>query len=128
MARVKLEQAVVASASNSAGGTTRGTIDVRERDGGILTVKFTNGSTGPTIACEARIMIAHTTGDTPEAGAAGSDWKTVVVFTGALGNNVIFERAYEFPPAVKHLQVEFTGNTGQAVTVEAIASTINYSG
>ena len=127
MARTKYVQSIVASASNAADATTRGTIDVRERDGGIITLKITNGATGPTVACSAKVMIAHDTGATPTAGAAGSDWKTIETFNGVTTNSAVTEKVFPFPPSVMHVQVEFTGNTGQAVTVEAIASTINYS-
>ena len=127
MARVKYEQSIVASVSNAADATTRGAIDVRERDGGLITIKMTNGATGPTVPCQARVMVAHTTGVTPATGAAGADWKTVEVFLGLTANSAVVERKYDFGPAVKHVQVEFTGNTVQAVTVEALASTFNYS-
>jgi hypothetical protein len=127
MARTKYVQSIVASASNAADATTRGTIDVRERDGGILTLRMTNGATGPTVPCTARVMIAHNTGATPTAAAPGTDWKTVETFTGAVTANAVVPRVFTFPPAVMHIQVEFAGNTAQAVTVEAIASTIDYS-
>ena len=39
---------VAASTSNSAGGTTRGTLDLRTAQGGLLTMKIANGGTGPT--------------------------------------------------------------------------------
>ena len=128
MARAKYEQSIVASVSNAADATTRGAIDVRERDGGLITIKMTNGATGPTVPCQARIMVAHTTGTTPATAAAGADWKTLEVFVGSSANSSVVERSYQFGPAVKHVQVEFTANTVQAVTVEAIASTVNYSG
>jgi hypothetical protein len=127
MARAKYEQSIVASVSNAADATTRGAIDVRERDGGLITIKMTNGATGPTVPCRARIMVAHTTGATPATAAAGADWKTVEIMIGATTNNAVIERKYDFGPAVKHVQVEFTANTVQAVTVEAIASTFSYS-
>ena len=127
MARAKYEQSIVASVSNAADATTRGAIDVRERDGGLVTIKMTNGATGPTVPCQARIMVAHTTGATPATAAAGADWKTVEVFFGSTANSAIIERRFDFGPSVKHVQVEFTANTVEAVTVEAIASTINYS-
>ena len=127
MARAKYVQSVVASASNAADATTRGAIDLRSRDGGILTLRITNGATGPTVACEARVMIAHDTGATPATGAEGADWKRVHSVLGSTSNSVITRSTYEFGPGVQHLQVEFAGNTGQAVTVEAIASTVDYS-
>jgi hypothetical protein len=127
MARMKYEQVIVASVSNADGATTRGAIDLRERDGGIVTVKMQAGVSGLSTVCEARIMVAHTTGATPATGAAGAVWKTVGIMAGSTQPSIVIERMYEIPPAVKHLQIEFTGNTGESATVEAIASTVNYS-
>lgn len=127
MARAKTVQSVVASVSNAAAATTRGAIDVRERDGGAVTIKMTNGATAPTLPCEARVMVAHDTGTTPATGAAGATWKTVATYYGSIANSGVVEEVFYFGPAPMHVQVEFTGNTVQAVTVEAIASTVNYS-
>jgi len=127
MARMKYEQVVVASVSNADGATTRGAIDLRERDGGIVTIKMQAAAGGTSTPCEARIMVAHTTGTTPATDAAGAVWKTVGIMAGSTQPSLDIERMYEIPPAAKHLQVEFTGNTGDATTVEAIASTVNYS-
>lgn len=127
MARAKYEQVIVPSQSNAAAGTVRGAIDVRNRDGGIVTMKITNGATGPTAQCEGRVMIAHTELGTPATGAAGAVWKTIWRFGGGITANAVTEQSYEFGPGVKHIQIEFTGNTGQAVTVEAIGSTVDYS-
>jgi len=50
MALTKTPATIIAAAtSNTVGSTTRGTIDLRSMYGGILTVKITNGATGPTI-------------------------------------------------------------------------------
>ena len=127
MARAKYEQVIVPSQSVAAAGVVRGAIDVRNRDGGIVTIKITNGATGPTLQCEGRVMIAHTELGTPATDAAGAVWKTLWRFGGGITANGVTEQSYEFGPGVKHIQVEFTGNTGQAVTVEAIASTVDYS-
>lgn len=127
MARAKTVQSIVASASNAAAATTRGAIDVVARDGGIITLKITNGATGPTVPCSAKVMIAHDTGTTPTTAAAGAVWKTAATYVGSVTANVIREFTFEFGPAPMHIQVEFTGNTVQPVTVEAIASTFNYS-
>lgn len=122
MALAKAKSTIVASASNGAGSTTRGTLDVDAKYGGIVTMKITNGGTGPTVQCEGRVLISHE--DTlPAAGAAGSDWKTVWRFGGGTTSSAVTEQSFEFGPEVRHIEVEFTGNTGQAVTVEAIAST-----
>lgn len=120
----KNPRTLVASASNAAGSTTRGTLDLRTAMGGLLTLKITNGATGPTVQAEGRVLVAHNSGSTPTAASAGSDWKTVWKFGGGTTANAITEQSMEIGPGVMHLEVEFTGNTGQAVTVEAYLSEV----
>lgn len=122
MALTKNDTTIIASASNAAGATTRGTIDLSSAYGGIVTLKITNGATGPTEQCEGRVLISHA--DTlPTAASAGADWKTVWRARGGITANAVTEQFFLFGPEVRHLEVEYTGNTGQAVTVEAIATT-----
>lgn len=121
----KAARSIVASGSNAAGSTTRGTIDLRTAQGGLLTMKITNGATGPTVQCEGRVLVAHNAGVTPAAASAGVDWKTLWRFGGGTTANAITEQSIEIGPGVMHLEVEFTGNTGQAVTVEAFLSEIS---
>jgi len=120
----KTARTVVSSASNAAGSTTRGTVDLRTAYGGFLTAKITNGGTGPTVQCTCNLLVAHTASTTPTAASAGSDWKTVWSFGGGSTNSAITEQTWDVPAGVMHLEVEFTGNTGQAVTVEAFFSEI----
>lgn len=127
MALTKSKSVIVASASQAAGATTRGTLDTRTADGGRVTIKITNGATGPTAQCEGRVLISHNTGATPAAAAAGAEWKTVQVFGGGVAANAFSEESFVFGPDVGHVEVEFTGNTGQAVTVEAECTTYAYS-
>jgi hypothetical protein len=111
---------IVASATNTAGSTTRGTADVRTSLGGFLNMKITNGGTGPTLQCEGRVLVAPTTGSTPTAASAGADWKTIWRFGGGTTANAVTESgAVEIPFGTQHVEVEFTGNTAQSVTVEA---------
>lgn len=125
MALVRYKKTVVASASNSAAGTTRGRLDLTAETGdiygGIITAKITNGATGPTVPCKINVLISHET-TLPTAGSAGSDWKTLASFTATATNNAVLEQYWTFGPEVRHIEIEFTGNTGQAVTVEAIAT------
>ena len=118
---------IAAATSNAAGGTTRGTVDLRTAQGGILTVKLTNGATGPTVAATCNILIAHNSGATPTAASAGADWKTIWSFAGTTTNSAITEQSIDVGPGVMHLEVEVTGNTGQAVTCEAFLSEITSS-
>lgn len=115
---------VAAATSNAAGATERGTVDLRTAYGGFLTAKITNGATGPTAQCACNLLVAHTAGATPTAAGAGADWKTVWSFSGGTTANAITEQTWDVPAGVMHLEVEFTGNTGQAVTVEAYFSEV----
>lgn len=129
MAKTQAATAIVSSTSNSAGGTTRGRLDCTAVDGGIVTLRITNGGTGPTVQCEARILIAHKGSSMPAAGAEGTgdlDWKQVYVIGGGTTASASTRLPYRFGPEVAYLEVEFTGNTGQAVTVEAHATTYTY--
>lgn len=122
---VKTPRTLVAAAtSNAAGATTRGTVDLRTAQGGLLTFKLTNGGTGPTVQCTANILVAHNSGATPTAASAGADWKTLWSVGGGTTANAITEQSIDVPPGIMHLEVEFTGNTGQAVVVEAYLSEI----
>ena len=122
MALTKSDTTIIASASNAAGTTSRGTIDLSSAYGGIVTMKITNGGTAPTLQCEGRVLISHA--DTlPTAASAGADWKTVWRFGGGTTASGVTEQSFQFGPEVRHLEVEFTGNTVHAVTVEAIVTT-----
>lgn len=121
MALAKSKSILIASASNAAGATARGTLDVSAKYGGIVTMKITNGGTGPTTPCEGRVLISHED-VLPTAGSAGTDWKTMWKFHGGTTNNAVTEQSFQFGPEVRHIEIEFTGNN-QPVTVEAIATT-----
>lgn len=110
---------IAAATSNTAGGTTRGTLDLRTAFGGLLTLKLTNGGTGPTIAATINILVAHDSGSTPAAGSAGATWKTLLSITHNTNSGAIGEWSIPIDPSVMHLEVEVTGNTGQAVVCEA---------
>lgn len=113
---------IAAATSNAAGSTTRGTVDLRTAFGGLLTIKLTNGGTGPTVQAEARVLVAHDSGATPTAASAGTDWKTIYVVSNGTVANTVTEWSVAVDQSVMHLEVEVTGNTGQAVTCEAFLS------
>ena len=116
---------IAAATSNAAGATTRGTVDLRTAFGGLLTVKLTNGGTGPTLQAEARVLVAHNTGSTPTAAGAGADWKTIYVVGNGTAANTVGEWSIPIDQSVMHCEVEVTGNTGQAVTCEAFLSELS---
>jgi len=113
---------IAAGTSNAAAGTTRATIDLRTSGGGLLTMKITNGGVGPTVQCTCNILAAINDGATPAQASAGADWKTLWSFGGGVTASVITERSFNVSKDIQHLEVEFTGNTAQAVTVEAYMS------
>ncbi|MBA2658806.1 MAG: hypothetical protein H0U72_04455 [Nitrosospira sp.] len=122
MALTKTARTLVASVSNGAGSKTRGRLDMNAvQGGGFLTIKMINGSTGPTVQCTCNILIAHN-GTLPAAASAGTDWKTIASYGGGTVANYPTEIGIPIDPSIMCLEVEFTGNTGQAVTVEAYLS------
>lgn len=123
----KTARTLVASATKTAasnGTPTRSTpLGLQTCYGGVLTVKITNGGTGPATACEARVLIAHNA-STPSAGSAGADWKTVYRGTGGTVASTAMEYTWIIDASAMALEVEFDGNTGQDVTIEAYFSEI----
>lgn len=113
---------IAAGTSNGAGSTTRGVLDFRTYHSGTLTIKLTNGASPPTIQAVANVLIAHNTSSTPTAGSAGTDWKTVASFGGGTTANGVSEWSITLGPEIMHVEVEITGNTGQAVACEAFMS------
>lgn len=116
---------IAAATSNAAGATTRGTVDLRTAFGGLLTIKLTNGGTGPTLQAEARVLVAHNTGSTPTAAGSGADWKTIYVVGNGTSASTVGEWSIPIDQSVMHCEVEITGNTGQAVTCEAFLSELS---
>lgn len=130
MALTKTGAVLVSSASNTAGSTTRGRLDVSSADGGEIRWRITNGGTGPTTQCEVRIMVARKQASMPAAGAEGTGddaWKQVWVAGGGTTASASSRGTYQFGPEVAYVQVEFAGNTGQAVTVECTGDSYTYS-
>ena len=115
MATTKADIILEASASNAAAATKTGTgVDLQTGYGAIVTGKITNGATGPTIGCDFVIQISFD----------NSAWKEFARMTASVGNNDVNEWAVDIPVAVQFVRSVFTGNTAQAVTVEALGSQI----
>lgn len=114
-----LRTLVAAGTSNAAAATTYGATDCRTILGGKLTMKVINGAVSPTVACQVAVLVSHVTGATPATGGSGANWKRVAVYTGGTAANGVYEFDYTYSGGM-HLEVEFSGNTGQAVTVEAL--------
>lgn len=121
MAKTITGQVLVSSAANTAGSTTRGRLDVSSADGGMIRWRMTNGGTGPTVQCEARVLIARKQTSMPAAASEGTgddDWKLVYTQGGGTTASASTRGSYRFGPEVAYIEIEFVGNTGQSVTVE----------
>lgn len=111
MASTHTSRTVLASTSNTAGSSTNGTeVDNSTKYGGVLFAKVTNGATGPTVACDFVVYLGESTGTKREFSRQ----------TASTSNNAVTEFAVEIPPGAMFVNVTFTGNTAQAVTVEAM--------
>lgn len=122
----KTGQVLVTSAANTAGSTTRGRIDCSSAEGGMIRWRMTNGGTGPTIQCVARILIARKQTSMPAAASEATgddDWKQVYEQGGGVTASTSTRGSYRFGPEVAYIEIEFTGNTGQSVTVECTGDT-----
>jgi hypothetical protein len=99
-----------ASASNSAGGTTTGTgFDNRTSFGGLVMARITNGGTGPTVGCDIFIEVSRD----------NSEWRTLFKGTALVTASNVDDFPVRIEPGIQYVRSRFTGNTGQAVTVEA---------
>lgn len=129
MAKTITAHTLVSSATNTAGSTTRGTLDVSAKDGGMIRWRITNGGTGPTIQCVARVLVAAKDTSMPSAAAEGTGdlaWKQIYEQGGGTTASASTRGSYRFGPEIAYIQIEFTGNTVQSVTVECTGDSYAY--
>lgn len=101
--------------SNAAGSTTIGiVVDLTTKYGALVTIKLTNGGTGPTIAPIAYVYIS---GD-------NVNFKLFYKIAGDITALSVNEYSVEIPPPAMYLRVDVGANTGQAVTCEAFAQVL----
>ncbi len=118
MALTKSGQAVQASASNGAGSTTTGSsFAVGYGVSGVAMI--TNGGTGPTIGCDFVIQVSN------DGGSTWFEWSRQ---TASVTNSAVSLFPFSLGVAGNggdwdHYRSVFTGNTGQAVTVQCDAET-----
>lgn len=109
MLATKTARTVQTSASNGAGSTTTSSaLSLITALGCLLTAKITNGGTGPTVGCDFVVEVSND----------NSAWKTYSRQTAGVANSLVSEFTVDLPPATMYVRSKFTGNTGQAVTVE----------
>ena len=107
----KTQRTLQSSTSNGAGSTTTGSgVDLSTALGIAITARITNGGTGPTLPCGVTIEVSSD---------GGTTWRPWASGTAGTANNAVYDFSFDIPPAVMRARSVFTGNTGQAVTVEA---------
>lgn len=119
MALTQTPRTVQGSASNNAGSTTSS--GWQSTGYGVSGVaQITNGATGPTVGCDFVIEVAD-----DGAGTNAREWSRQTAQT---GNSVVTLFPYGLSIGgqggdAPYYRTKFTGNTGQAVTVQAYDST-----
>lgn len=113
-----VKRTIVSQQILGAGNTARGTLDLRGKCGGFLTLRITNGGTAPTTQCVANVLVSHDEGSTPSAASDGVDWNRIAQFGGTIVASQVTPVGIDIPPC-QHLEVEFTGHTGQSVSIVA---------
>lgn len=110
MAISKSSVTIKTSASLGAGSSTNGTeYDASTAsEGTLVCAKITNGATGPTVGCDFVVYTGESTTTKREFSRQ----------TAGTANNGVYEFAVEVPPSAMFINITFTGNTAQAVTVE----------
>lgn len=116
MAKTVARSTLQASASNGAGATTTTAyIDISGDYDVTVVGQITNGGTGPTVACSVFVEVADSSDANPIR---------ILGTTAALGNSVVTRFMFQIPRGAAKLRLVFTGNTGQAVTVEGYADRV----
>jgi hypothetical protein len=109
MAASHTSRTILASTVNGQGSSTTGTeVDNTAGYGLLVCAKCTNAGTGPNDPCQMNVYIGESSGTK----------RLFQVLMFDLGNNVVSERASLVPPEAMYVNVTFTGNSVQQVTVE----------
>ena len=107
------------STNNAAGNTTTGSsLDLRTGFGMLVTAKISNGAIGPTKGCRFTLEIS----------SDGSDWDVYSEQIAGTDNNAEYTFTVNIPGTVMYLRSQFSGNTDEAVSVEAKGQAITNVG
>lgn len=115
----KKARTLVGQTSNAAGSQTVGdAVDLTTAMGMVVTGRVINGSTGPGSGCDFVVQISHD----------GSAWRTWSRQRAGTASDQTYTFAVELPAAVMHTRAVFEGNSGEAVTVEALGQELSSLG
>ena len=99
----------------AAGDTTSAAITLDDGYGAFVSIKLTNGATGPTVAAQVQIQ-------TSQDGTVYFNYGGPLV--GSLVNAAVTSWSVEIPIGVEYLKLVAGSNTGQNVTVDADISEV----
>lgn len=91
--------------------TTSAAVDLRVAYDAAVSIKVTNGATGPTVAATVQIQVSEDNVEWYNYGGA---------LQASLGNGIVSQwGGIEIPAAINYLRLVGSGNTGQAVQLDA---------
>jgi hypothetical protein len=102
---------LVASVANTAGSTTNSSnLSLTGNYATAIYFSMVNGGTGPTIPCAAVLQVSY------DGGTTYIEYQRLTAGTVA---STTYSGMFVVPLAVCNVRLQFTGNTGQSVTVAA---------
>ena len=111
MSAIKAAAILQTSSTNAAGSTTTSsTVNLSTAYYGTILAKVTNGTTAPTLPCSVTVNVS----------SDSATWRQYAQQTAGLAASSVYSMAFDLPPSIMFAQVVFSGNTAQAVTVEAL--------
>lgn len=118
MATIKARTEIWAAQTLTAGAgdTTSSAVDLADGYGAALTIKLTNGATGPTIAAQVQIEVSNDNSEWVKFGGP--------LVGGTANNGVSSWGGIEIPIGIKYVRLVAGSNTGQNVTAEADISEV----
>jgi hypothetical protein len=109
-------QAFLTATANTAASTTNTVgVNLQTADGATITCQIINGTTAPTTACAAICQVS------PD----NLNWAFYQQQTAGTVASTQYNLAFDLPPSVIFARIQFTGNTGQSVTVSAQSMVVN---
>ena len=119
MSATKARTSLFNGVSVGAGGTqTSATADVHTGYGCTVNMKITNGASAPATPCQMQIYVSNDAGETLPV----PDGKGLLI--GGLDNNGVYADSFEIDMPIAAVHIVATGNTAQAVTVDADISNV----
>ena len=122
MAATKSRTSIWSAQTLTAGGsnTTSTALDLSTSYGSTISIKLTNGSTGPTIAAQVQVVVASDY----NSGSPTLPVDFGGAFTGGVDNSGVYYASVDIPIGVESVYLVAGSNTGQNVTVDADISTV----